>query len=175
MLRLFTAICVAGLLSACVGSDTALLPEAQGISNAALAGNWSYPDGDKIVRLNVTRQGSGYLIKTPSEPDKKPVIASLHSLNASWLVIQMRGSGGGPVQYVLATKDDSRPGRTWRLRPDVCDRTIADAAGLKTIKADRFTCTVTTRAQLETLLHRAAGAPASDGAKPIYLTQDSQR
>ncbi len=174
MQRLLSAICLAGFLSACVGSEKPLLPEAQGISDAALAGNWSYPDGDKIVRLNVTRQGSAYLIKNSSEPDKKPIIASLHSLNASWLVIQMRGNGGGPVQYLLATKDESRPGRSWRLRPDICDRAIADAAGLKDIKADRFTCTVTTRTQLDTLLNRAVVSPVRDSAKPIYLTQDSQ-
>lgn len=166
------AVCLAALLSACVGSEAPLLPEDQGIADAALEGTWSYPDGGRIERLAVTPRGRAYIVSNLAEPAKKPLIASIHPYNETLLVLQMRSSDSNTVQYILIAKDTSRPGRAWRMRGEICDRKIADAAGLKAIKADQYSCTVTTRAQLDILLARAAASFEQEPGKLLTMMQE---
>ncbi len=161
-------------LAACVGSEKPLLPEAQGLADPGLAGSWSYKDGDKTVRVNVTAAGrSAFLITDPAEQGKKPITASLHPFEGGRYILQMR-SDPRPVMYGLVTRDAGKPGRAWRMRIDICNSDIAQAAGIKPLKADRFSCIVADRAQLNALMRRAA-TDTSGESKYLDVVQDAAR
>jgi hypothetical protein len=172
--RLSVCILLASLLSACVGSEKPLLPEAQAIADPSLAGVWSYKDGDKPVRVDVTsRDRTTFTITDPQAPGKNPITASLHSFEGNRFILQMR-SDPRPVMYGLVMRDAGKPGRVWRMRLDICNSEIAQSAGVQPIKADRFTCILADRAQLNVLLRRAAADVANEG-KYLDLQQERGR